>query len=113
MLNNQDGSFGFEPLPGANAQERQQAAREQWRLEEERLRYEEERLRYEEERRRQQQDWARQEQENRLEERMRAIAEHDRDEYRTPSAAGSLFEFLRHHWAVWQQNRQGRRGRGR
>jgi hypothetical protein len=108
MLNNQDRLFGYEPLPGANAQERQQAAREQWRLEEERLRDEEERLRYEEERRRQQEEWA-----HRLEERMRAVAERDLDEYPTHSAAGSLFEYLRHHWAVWQQNRQGRRGRGR
>ncbi|HRW66647.1 MAG TPA: hypothetical protein P5032_13045 [Candidatus Competibacter sp.] len=114
MLNNQDGPFGFEPLPGANAQERQQAAREQWRQEEERWRQEEERWRQEEERwrqeeerRRQQEEWARQARENQLEERMRVVAQHDRDEYRSPSAAGSLFEFLRHHWAVFREQTSG------
>ena len=107
MLNNQDGPFGFEPLPGANAQERQQAAREQWRQEEERWRQEEERWRQEEELRRQQEEWARQARENQLEERMRVVAQHDRDEYCSPSAAGSLFEFLRHHWAVFREQTSG------
>ena len=98
MLNHQEAPFDFEPLPGANAQERQQAAREQWRLEMERARDADER-------RRQQEEWARQERESRLAERRASIAQRDRDEYRTPTAAGSLFEFLRHHWATFQTHR--------
>ena len=105
MMNDERQPLEFTPLPGANAQERQQAAREQWRQEVERLCDEEERLRDEEERRRQQEDWARQERESRLAERLASIAQRDRDEYRTPTAAGSLFEFLRHHWATFQTHR--------
>jgi hypothetical protein len=100
MLNHQEGPFGFEPLPGANAQERQQAAREPWRLQEEQARDADERQR-------QQDEWARQERESRLAERLASIAQRDRDEYRTPTAAGSLFEFLRHHWAVFRAQTSG------
>ena len=100
MMNDERQSWEFMPLPGANAQERQQAAREQWRLEMERARDADER-------RRQQEEWARQEQESRLVERLASIAQRDRDEYRSPSAAGSLFEFLRHHWAVFREQTSG------
>jgi len=86
MMNDERQSLEFTPLPGANAQERQQAAREQWRLQEE---------------------WARQEQESRLAERLASIAQRDRDEYHTPTAAGSLFEFLRHSWAVFRAQTSG------
>ena len=98
MMNDERQPLEFTPLPGANAQERQQAAREQWRLQEEQARDADER-------RRQQEEWARQEQESRLVERLASIAQRDRDEYRTPTAAGSLFEFLRHHWATFQAHR--------
>ena len=107
MMNDERQPLEFTPLPGANAQERQQAAREQWRQEVERLCDEEERLRDEEERRRQQEDWARQERESRLAERLASIVQRDRDEYRSPSAAGSLFEFLRHSWAVFRAQTSG------
>ena len=97
MMNDERQPLEFMPLPGANAQERQQAAREQWRLEMERARDADER-------RRQQEDWARQEQENRLAERLNVL-QREQDEYRTPTAAGGFFEFLRHHWATFQAHR--------
>ena len=98
MMNDERQPLEFTPLPGANAQERQQAAREPWRLQEEQARDADER-------RRQQEEWARQEQESRLVERLASIAQRDRDEYRSPSAAGRLFEFLRHSWAAFRNGR--------
>lgn len=97
MRNDDNRPLAAAPLPGATTQERPPAACEQWRLDEERTRFEEERAR-------QQEEWARQEQEHRLAERMRAIVQRDQEAYRTPTAAGGLFEFLRHHWGVFRDN---------
>jgi hypothetical protein len=90
MRNDDDRPFEAAPLPGATIQERPPAVRESWRLDEERAR--------------QQAEWNRQEDEQRLARRLEQIAQRDQEEYRTPTAAGSLLEFLRHHWGVFRDN---------
>jgi len=100
MMNDERQPLEFTPLPGVNAQERQQAAREPWRLEEEWARMEEERQRAER---------ARQEDEQRRAQDLEQSAQREQREHpeshRTPTAADGLFAFLRHPWGIFGNNR--------